>query len=1151
MKTEEAKKLVEKVLNDNYDRNRFLLLIANLLKDYHDINKPIQISANNNKFNKLTLLGEYEESNKLLGIYEVEVNDLKTLMNARVAQRNLIASELKKEGYDSGLVSFYSENENQWRFSLITFESSIDLTSGNIKFIENLSPSKRQSFIAGKNEGSHTAKKQLLEKLQSKHYLSLDEIKEAFELEPVNEDFYEQYKELYLKLNNYLNDFISKDEVIAKDFQEKEVSSSDFAKKTLGQFIFIYFIQRKGWIKYKNYPENYFSFNKIFNNRKKYGDNFFNDIMEPIFYECLAKKNPNLDSYPDLKHLQFPYLNGGLFEPIRGYDWERTDIVIPDNFFKNDNITKDGDVGDGLFDIFDRFNFTVYENDSLDQDIAVDPEMLGKVFEKLLSRKERTDDGGFYTPRKIVQYMCKESLINFLTKESSHHIPSNAIELLVNYHDVLNTIPYDDTRLEIIAENAADLDYLLANIKICDPAVGSGAFPMGMLNEIVNIRNLLQPFLYKQSSVYDLKIHAISKSIYGVDLKPSSVEIARLRLWLSLIIEEEVPTPLPNLNHKLMQGNSLLSSYQGIELFNDKFLLDTASNVHTIKTLTEEISLLEEQLIYNSKNNNLSNMQKIKKQLQALVRRREKFSKNNQNHPSPQDELFERKDTHSMILKQVNLLQSKISKLLLPDNIENKNELEKEINKIKWSLIEISVSSNNKSCKLKSLINKRIQPFFIWKLEFADVFKNNNGFDIIIGNPPYILEEDNKDAFNGLHTHPCYQGKTDIWHLFVGTGLSLLRKNGLLSFIAKNQWMCSSAAANMREVIYRDSTIKEIIDFGSNMIFEDADQQTMILTLEKNTSSNPHDIKYMKFNKIFKLTDIFNKLANPRNNMDGIVSTNKIIPKIFNKSNNLTFSSSAKELILNKIDNKENFKLDPKKEIIQGIIGGPDKAFMVSRDEIDKFNDNERKFIKTFHTKTERYYTQHSDKYILYLSKKNIQKIDSFPSIKNKLSSFRIKLLKRREVKSKSINWFHLWWPRDEKFFKPGPKIVWAARTEGKKFSYTEEQFYGSRNIFFINSNRISLKYLSALLNSKLFFFYMSERLKHTGDLLQLDKNQFLKIPIFVADEIEKLEKIVEDIICLKKKNQNTDLLEKEIDQLIYALYDLNDDEILIVERAH
>lgn len=295
---------------------------------------------------------------------------------------------------------------------------------------------------------------------------------------------------------------------------------------------------------------------------------FFNDYLEYMFYDAL-----NLDrganQYFKRFNCKIPFLNGGLFEPYDDYDWKNTDFKIPDEIFSNSK-------GDGILDIFDRYNFTINENEPYETEVAVDPEMLGKVFENLLDVKDRKSKGAFYTPREIVHYMCKESIINYLLNEVTD-LTREDIDYLIQLGeftkeydehlfemDYMKALEEKNTTIELIwgmpefiRNNAKLIDDVLKNIKVADPAIGSGAFPLGMLNEIVKARNTLTQYIiiaesletkelnfdkyrvlrdktYRTRSLYRLKIEIIENSLYGVDIEPSAVEIAKLRLWLYL-----------------------------------------------------------------------------------------------------------------------------------------------------------------------------------------------------------------------------------------------------------------------------------------------------------------------------------------------------------------------------------------------------------------------------------------------------------------------------------------------------------------------------------------------------------------------------------------------------------------------------------------
>jgi len=548
-------------------------------------------------------------------------------------------------------------------------------------------------------------------------------------------------------------------------------------------------------------------------------------------------------------------------------------------------------------------------------------------------------------------------------------------------------------------------------------------------------------------------------------------------------------------------------------------------------------------------------------------------------------------EEHSFIDKGIRTLMGgsvlglyDIKKDILENNLYGVDINAEAVEIAKLSLWLRTVESGRKLNRLadkikvgNSLIDDKdiVDNAFIWEEEFPEVFEQG-GFDVIIGNPPYIMEDDNKSAFDGLHNKDCYQGKTDIWHLFTCKAIDLTKEYCYISFIAKNQWLTSASASKMRKKIYAKTEIKEIIDFGVNLIFENVGQQTMIFILQKRDDHKKHYIDYIKFTKKTETFKLIETMLNPKEG-DYTLVTKKELPKEFDEKENLTFSSLKIENILAKIDSKRNFVFDSKKEIIQGIIGAPDKAFIITEAELDNFLPSEKEFVKMIHTNTKAYYTSNSDKYIFYISKQNFEgkNIDSYPNIKNHFEPFKDELKQKKiNYKTPTKPYFYLHRERDESFFKKGAKLIFTSRTKGKNFTYTKEPFYGTRNLFFIKSDRIDLKYLTALLNSKLFFFYMSNRLKHTGDLLQIDKNQFLKIPIYLLENSNEFNILVTNIIKAKKTIQKykkhidslnaidkieiKEEIEKledninkwidDIDMMVYELYGLSKEEIALVE---
>ncbi|MHB1377167.1 MAG: Eco57I restriction-modification methylase domain-containing protein [Candidatus Humimicrobiaceae bacterium] len=493
-------------------------------------------------------------------------------------QRNFIAWYLKGgcdgEMKDAALAAFVAIDEKDWRFSLIKMDYSLgEGKRGRVKISEEFTPAKRWSFLVGLNERSHTAQSQLIDILaKDDENITLSQLEGAFNVEKVTKEFFNKYRELFFWAKDTLDEIIIKDNKIKSDFEEKNINTVDFSKKLLGQIVFLYFLQKKGWFgvardaDWGTGPKNFLR--ELFEGKHSKYNNFYNDTLEPLFYDALRNDRSHNDDYYSNFNCKIPFLNGGLFDPINNYDWVHTDINLPNDLFSNLDKTKEGDSGTGILDIFDKYNFTVKEDEPLEKEVAVDPEMLGKVFENLLEVKDRKSKGTYYTPREIVHYMCQQSLINYLATELEEKISKEDIEKFVKYGEQYgeNNIYLEDNIKDIptcISKNAKSIDEKLADIKVCDPAVGSAAFLVGMMGEIVRVRNVLSNFIKDPDrTIYYFKRECIENSLYGVDIDPGAVEIAKLRLWLSLVVDEydiKQIKPLPNLDYKIVCGNSLMS----------------------------------------------------------------------------------------------------------------------------------------------------------------------------------------------------------------------------------------------------------------------------------------------------------------------------------------------------------------------------------------------------------------------------------------------------------------------------------------------------------------------------------------------------------------------------------------------------------------
>jgi len=605
MDKDSAKNLIQNALQSSFNKELFVYLVKNILK--HIEEAPFVYTGNlifedfADSIKTVERIGKYKDpEGKLIDILIVQLQREASLERARTKQRNFVAKYLKgsRGGVlkDAALAAFVSPNGDDWRFSLVKMEYKFN-EKGKVE--EEFPPARRYSFLVGKNENSHTAQSRLLPLLlNDETNPSLEELEDVFSVEKVTKEFFEKYRDLFLRLKESLDDIVKRDPKIKADFKEKNVDTADFAKKLLGQIVFLYFLQKKGWFgvpRGKDWGEGDKKFlRNLFDNAKKENKNYFNRFLEPLFYEALRLERPK--DYYDQFNCRIPFLNDGLFDPVNDYDWQDTDIEIPNDIFSNNRKTKEGDTGDGILDIFDRYNFTVKEDEPLEKEVAIDPEMLGKVFENLLEVKDRKSKGTYYTPREIVHYMCQESLANYLSTELEGKVCKEEIETLIKYgesvveHDsrVLNegreTRDYSFKLPPSVRKHAQLIDEKLKTIRVCDPAVGSGAFPVGMMNEIIRTRNALTPYIGEngERSPYHFKRQAIQNCLYGVDIDPGAVEIAKLRLWLSLIVDEEdikQIKPLPNLDYKIVQGNSLLSVEKNL------FNYDLFSKLEELKPL--------------------------------------------------------------------------------------------------------------------------------------------------------------------------------------------------------------------------------------------------------------------------------------------------------------------------------------------------------------------------------------------------------------------------------------------------------------------------------------------------------------------------------------------------------------------------------------
>ncbi len=1146
MDKKQASSIIENTFNSSFNRETFISFVGNLFNLHsHDFSRQnINIYDSYKQHVKsLEVVAKYSGGHNDIDILIVTLMRDTSLDRARTMQRNFVSRYLSEKQGGAAIVAFHSPDAEDWRFSLIKMEYKLSQTETGFKFEQEINrdlSAKRWSFLVGKNERSHTAQNQLVGILANdQESPSLDDLEQAFNIESVTKEFFEKYTDLFLRMKDSLDSLLESDYKLRSDFESKEINTSDFAKKTMGQMAFLYFLQKKGWFGVapgKEWGSGVKNFlREVFDRRENYGENFFDDVLEPLFYEALAQDRGNESIYPKLNNYRMPFLNGGLFEPMNGYSWETTHIRLPDELFSNKTETYEGD---GILDVFDRYNFTVNESDLLEMEVAVDPEMLGKVFENLLEIKDRESSATFYTPREIVHYICQESLINYLETKTNNLIPQSDIDFFIrkgsqiiqNDKSVIEQGKESENLKYLLPQSIRDqsttLDGLLSDIKICDPAVGSGAFPLGMLNEIVAARSILGIHLRTNPTSYNLKLHAIANSIYGVDIDPGAIEIAKLRFWLSLVVEEDNPTPLPNLDHKLMQGNSLISQYEGIELFDDDFL-KRAELVNTEKqVINNKFNALQKEVFSLHSSGELTSFKRaeLEKEMQRLTRRL-KFLDNKINDDGESFSLFEENQSKKIAQRKSKLLQKKIKQYVTVVSKTDKENLKCEIENLKWDLIELTVEEECETDKLdeiKDLRKRRIKPFFIWKLEFGEVFKNSGGFDVVIGNPPYgisIKDDYRRMVLNELGKVPDFE----IYYYFIELGKRLLKNNGINSFITPNTFIFNVFAANYREKILKEWDVKMILDCTAFKLFDDAVVHNAIT--------------------VFKKTPKGSKQVGYKNTLDAssfhslIIRDTKYLSKEVLLTNNINWGLVFKLpknvlMIINKIK-KMTGSISDLFEVSQGFIPYRRKDLIAKYGEVEgNAIVDERKWHSTS-KKTDEYKEEIFGR---SLTRYSFEKTGKYVRYGKHLAGY-----------------------VDSKFFNQERILVREITNPFIIATYIKEEFVNDPQIICVIKKNVDSDLLTlwAILNSKLAtFFHFNASPKATkGSFPKILVKDIKNFPIPPWEDCRKITQIANKLFdCSKSDGCDSHNLtikqkeiESEIDELIFNIYGLTHEERQVV----
>lgn len=1053
---------------------------------------PVAIQPNKSESAVIAKVGIY--GNILLDdktevtCYEILLQPKVRIENSRVAIQQYVRKLLYAG--QVALINFTAPiNKEVWRLTLVAKDSEI--TEKGLK--EKTTNAKRYTYLLGPSETCKTASERF-EILSAAKEITFQTLVDAFSVEKLTKAFFDEYTLHYQKFCDYLQDSNFRKSVFGitippnATIKEKEKACKpirDFTKKLLGRIVFLYFVQKKGWLGATSteYKDGLNNFIKLLFQKSGGNDAFYSNWLSVLFFETLNKERPNADfTMPDGHIVKIPFLNGGLFEKD---EFDEKLLTFKSILFHHagfeDTILTEKTVGNsrGFLDFLDAFNFTVYEDSPDDHTVAVDPEMLGHIFENLL--EDNKDKGAFYTPKEIVHYMCQESLAEYLCTKL--RIIDEVAE-----RGAVNNLLKNKTIDSVLKSEIETIEKALDDVKICDPAIGSGAFPMGLLQEIFSVKELIAYETGKEWKPAETKLNIIQKSIYGVDIEKGAVDIARLRFWLSLVVDEEKPKALPNLDYKIVVGDSLISKFDGeiVEISWEKKIFNaiTDASKRQEENENEKISLLHE----------IADLQK------------KYFTPTNKNKKKLQDEIrnlkIELLINQLSFNKELYLAKTMHRGGFIPTAADNKFNVEREL-KIK--------DFDSLIAKLRSLLNKPDEPFihFDWKLDFPEVLNpylvgGTGGFDILIGNPPYIsyygntgsdlTPEEKQYIVNSYDSVQKESDRINSMNLFTEKGGKLLIKNGNLSFIVNKTMGVLPSYTFFRDYIINNYMFKYTI---TDLIPFQAIVDCLIFSIKNTFPANDYQFKFHR---------------------GSIVEFGWENISTFKKNKKLEFHIPKNDNLLDMIDMAPKVLSDIL-TINRGVnIGGCFDVFLSN----NKTTNKHHKYLSgTKCIKPYQYEWDESDGYLVFDDKKE------------------------KELRS---NGKTLALGNHERYLQPRLFIPESSQTI--MAAYSEEMIYSAYGLLVGTSDlgKRYLKFACGLLNSKLITFYSIQReilRKGNKATPHVGVKGLQAIPIFnTKNHVDLLSKIVDYILFIKTNESSIKhdklmptYFAQIIDGIVYEMY--------------
>ena len=1090
-----------------------------------DNNHELQKMATATGVASICRIGSIDIDFNPINIFDIHVSNHIQLGRNRVGVQQLVRRIMST--YSSAFMIFHYDDADvwDWRFTFCSKRGNNDEVTDN----------KRYTFLLGPGQSCRTAAENFTKLLNKHGEIELKDIESAFDVEALSNEFFEKYKQHYERFVEFITGkrFVKQSgkwvekiqhephPVMYPAFGSDDKCVRDYVKKLLGRIVFLHFLQKKGWL---GVPANgkwgegdkQFMKHLFEHASEEQKADYLDAVLEPMFAEGLDKPCDDslYDTKVNLPHgsvVKVPYLNGGLFERDT---LDEIDTRFPADYFAD------------LLEFLYQYNFTIDENDPNDAEVGVDPEMLGRIFENLL--EDNKDKGAYYTPKEIVRYMCRESLVAYLT---THSINSGNTHSRQDVEKAIRQLLMTPEEIvpKMTEKHKSQFGDALRNVRICDPAIGSGAFPMGLLSELVRLRVSIDAWAKDIAGnllVDDyaaLKREIVCDNIYGVDIERGAIDIARLRFWLSIVVDEHEPRPLPNLDYKFMQGNSLITTFAG-EYVN----LDTKGQKHV-------------------------NVQKMHKEKEHLFELKKQYFSASGDRKHQLDI-----DIKNSILQLISLqldyemrtwYNSHAEQTLGFDDESNSltySKMKKELPAGKLRLIEIGSAIRQRLADTSIPLHERAQTdiqFFDWRIMFTEVFSRPsgcNGFDIVIGNPPYIsapaqianevLAQQREDIIKSKKYASLYQ-KWDLYIPFIENGLILAAPKGIVTMIVPYPLTNQTYGKKLRELILKDYTLFELCDLNGTKIFDNATVSNCIPFIRKEvpTKDNESNISHIHENK--QISHDFNK------------STSDLMP-------------DAKTAVWNVEKETSNTNRHANMHVL-GDFCYISKGMVLNADEKTakgEFSKND--LISTTQDKIHcREYIEPKDmaKYAVSRIRYLEYNTDRCPS---KLSrpTFR-ELYERNKLMFNRLGKMQVYY--DENHFLTSDAmfccLLWCDLhgVNNKSIAASVKRYSKlQRDEMEQLSKDVDLRFLLGIMNSR----YADVLLTNLrGGDYHIYPEHIRNIPIPIASKEEQLPiiKLANSILTAKRENPSVDTSEqeREIDKIVYQLYGLTEDEIRIIEQ--